>query len=614
MSLQLKRRYRAHIDDLVRGRTRVELLEEADKVERMYILALETLDPSMSTEDFKQFVETEEKYMRQIQQIMMVLFFRGMQLGVERDLAEGQRLWKIMQSIQAPLHNWLKGDTMGETLGLDEQNATRLFTSLDGTLYTGVKKSSLFPMFPTSNDTRRHYQMLRGGDIKYDVRPGEDQERTASVVAKATKIRNKAFDEYQNSITSAGKTGTFADLERDFCNPDGAVRLRAINEITRHLSSKGDALILALECRAQAWIDEAWGYFARGEVEEVDLPLTLRSLHSGVSVDLLKGVLEVTKHPDYMHRYFAEKARQAQKKKLAYSDVRAPVSTRGNHLVPLDKGLEEMLASFERISPQFREYAEEILHKRRFDSHPRKAKTQGNFNFLMSPGGDSLVLTNYTGNLFDRFLLTLEFAKAVHMKYARHLPLSNSLPGGILKNVAGIFAQVVYLDHIERSASPEEKKGLLAYKIELFGGTNIVRQAEITRTELEIYNAVRTGTMSRSVVEGAWCRNLKRQYGPSVMIHREYGTHWPRALQLFDNPLGCVEYTLGTIIALALRHQHINAPTEFVPMYEGLLSLGSTKPTVAALQDVGVDITDPQILCGANNIIKDWVEQYVGPK
>jgi len=138
------------------------------------------------------------------------------------------------------------------------------------------------------------------------------------------------------------------------------------------------------------------------------------------------------------------------------------------------------------------------------------------------------------------------------------------------------------------NASPAEKRGLLAGKIE-DGLNTVVRQIAFHRFERQFHELRQQGELAPEEIGGLWLEVMGESLGPAVVLNEGYEHYWAYVSHFVHAPFYVYAYAFGDLLVRALMEKRRENPERFAPLYEELLAAGGTKTYVEALAPFGLN-------------------------
>ena len=332
-------------------------------------------------------------------------------------------------------------------------------------------------------------------------------------------------------------------------------------------------------------VEDRWRKFAypaqpRHIANEVD----------AVAVDALEAAV-VEAYPRVSHRYYALKAKALGKEVLDYWDRNAPLSEAGLRRYSWSEAKATVLDAFGGLAPVFADRAEQFFSHAWIDARPRPGKASGAYSHPVSADKHPYVFLNYMGERRDVLTLAHELGHAVHQTLAAPLGTLLSDTPLTLAETASIFGEGLVFERLLAEASPAERRGLLAGKIEDALNT-VFRQIAFHRFEIRFHAKRLDGEVSVDQIGELWLEVMGESLGPSVRLNAGYEHYWTYVSHFVHAPFYVYAYAFGDLLVSALMERRRTDPVAFAPLYEALLAAGGSKTYVEALQPFRMDPRD----------------------
>lgn len=404
------------------------------------------------------------------------------------------------------------------------------------------------------------------------------------------KLYDKITNAFQYKMKVGGRTRTLTreELTNYVRNTNPKVREDAYKTIlTKYTQNKG-VIGEIYQNIVLNWRDE--GIKIRG----YDSPISMRNTGNDVDDKTIESLLATCrKNSPVFQRFFVQKASMLNLKKLRRYDLYAPAAANIKEKnQPYEKSVKLVLESLGRFSPDLKNMAEGVFAENHIDSEIRHGKRDGAFCSTLSPKITPYVLVNFTGKTRDVFTLAHELGHAVHSQAAKDrsiLVQDASLP---LAETASTFSELLLYDNISSKITEEEKKTMLAEKIDDLYAT-IMRQSFFTMFEVDAHKQIADGTTVDKISD-TYMQNLKEQFGASISVSDDFAIEWSCIPHFYHTPFYCYAYSFGNLLALSLFQRYKKEGKGFVPSYINILAAGGSKKPETLLAEHGFDIRKPK--------------------
>jgi oligoendopeptidase F len=198
------------------------------------------------------------------------------------------------------------------------------------------------------------------------------------------------------------------------------------------------------------------------------------------------------------------------------------------------------------------------------------------------------VFMNYMGERRDVLTLAHELGHAVHQTLCAPLGTLLADTPLTLAETASIFGEGLVFERLLAEATPDDRKKLLAGKIE-DGLNTVVRQIAFHRFERRFHEARLEGELSPEQIGGLWLEVMGESLGPAVKLNAGYEHYWAYVSHFCHAPFYVYAYAFGDLLVRGLMEKRREDPEGFAPLYEELLAAGGTKTYVEALKPFGLN-------------------------
>ncbi len=423
------------------------------------------------------------------------------------------------------------------------------------------------------------------------VRAGRPHELSADLekllLDKAPAVANWARLSDETLAKLSAKVGretlTLSELLNRMSDPDGARRKQAAAALAKALEERTPTLALCLNTLAfEKQVEDRWRKYAS--------PAAGRHLANEVdaeAVDALEAAV-VEGYETVSHRYYALKARAMGKTCLDHWDRNAPLDTAAPRTYSWDEARGMVLESFQALAPKFADTAQTFFNQPWIDARPRPGKQSGAYSHSVTAEKHPYVFMNYMGERRDVLTLAHELGHAVHQTLCRPLGTLLADTPLTLAETASIFGEGLVFEKLLAEATPAERRGLLAGKIE-DGINTVVRQIAFHRFETKFHAARAEGELSSEEIGSLWLEVMAESLGPAIRFDEGYRHYWAYISHFVHAPFYVYAYAFGDLLVRALMEKRREDPAGFAPVYEQLLAAGGTKTYVEALAPFGLD-------------------------
>ena len=423
------------------------------------------------------------------------------------------------------------------------------------------------------------------------VRLGRPHELSADLermlIDRAPAVANwtRLFDETLGRLSArcGGRDLTLAEALNQLSDAAPAQRKAAAHGLTKALSERASVLSLCLNTvAAEKQVEDRWRKFtypaqSRHLANEVD----------GEAVAALEGAV-VEAYPRTSHRYYVLKAKLMGVRQLNHWDRNAPLDQAAPRRYGWDEARGLVLDSFASLAPAFADKAALFFERPWIDARPRMGKISGAYSHPVTADRHPYVFMNYMGERRDVLTLAHELGHAVHQTLAAPLGTLLADTPLTLAETASIFGEGLVFERLLAEATPDDRRALLAGKIE-DGLNTVCRQIAFHRFETRFHAQRQAGEVDPEGLGAIWLEVMGESLGPAVKLNPGYEVFWAYVSHFVHSPFYVYAYAFGNLLVEALMEARRQDPQGFIPAYEGLLAAGGTRTYVEALEPFGLD-------------------------
>lgn len=216
---------------------------------------------------------------------------------------------------------------------------------------------------------------------------------------------------------------------------------------------------------------------------------------------------------------------------------------------------------------------------------------------------------NYMGERRDVLTLAHELGHAVHQTLAAPLGTLLADTPLTLAETASIFGEGLVFDRLLADAGPDDRRALLAGRIE-DGLNTVVRQIAFHRFETRFHAARQEGEVAAEDIGLMWMEIMAESLGPAVRLNAGYEHYWAYVSHFTHAPFYVYAYAFGDLLVRGLMEARRADPSGFAPLYEGLLSAGGSKTYVEALAPFGLDAREKAFWAAGCRQIERLVDEF----
>ncbi|MBV8682794.1 MAG: M3 family oligoendopeptidase [Caulobacteraceae bacterium] len=464
-------------------------------------------------------------------------------------------------------------------------SSAAVFLPLELNALEGPEIEAALAAFPAAERWRPWLRRIRAG------RPHElsaDLERLLLDRAPATANWVRLYDETLGRLTTEvdGERLTLPEALNRLSDPSPDRRRGAAQGLSVALGERADLLGLCLNTVVfEKQVEDRWRRFAD--------PAASRHLANEVDAEAVNALetAVVGAYVSLSHRYYVLKARVLGRDRLDHWDRNAPLFEAASRIYDWREARGIVLDSFADLAPPLADRAAVFFQQPWVDARPRPGKQSGAFSHPVTAPRHPYVFLNYMGERRDVLTLAHELGHAVHQTLAAPNGTLLASTPLTLAETASIFAEGLVFERLLREARGEDRKALIAGRIEDSLNT-VTRQIAFHRFETKFHAARQAGELSREAIETTWLETMSESLGPAITLNPGYETYWAYVSHFVHAPFYVYAYAFGHLLVEALMSVRRRDPAGFAPLYEGLLAGGGTRTYVEALAPFGLDPRD----------------------
>jgi len=543
----------------------------------------EDLAASMSSESFSQMIELVEQVVYRAQ---LLNGYSGLYLSENSTDQDALALrGRVDKALSGTRNRTLFFDLWWK--GLDKENASRLLASAgDVTYYL---------------ETLRKFAPYTLSEAEEKIINTKNVHGVEGLVTLYDMITN-AFT-YDVTIDGETKTVTRSELMSYVYDADPTHREAAYQALLGKYEDRAGELAQIYKYVAGDWGSENVGL--RGMTSAI----SVRNLRNDVPDEAIDLLLETCRdNASLYQRFFKLKAKWLGLTKLRRFDIYAPLKETVV-TYPFAEGVEMVMESFRKVSPEFAAMAARVLDEGHLDSLPREGKDTGAFCWGVVPEKTPWVLVNYNDRANDVSTLAHELGHAVHaMMAADHsiLTCHSSLP---LAETASNFAEMLLMETmLEQNDDPEFRRSLISQFVD-DTYASVMRQSYFVLFERLAHRMISEGEPTFDQLSEAYMENLREQFGDSLELDDLFRNEWVSIPHIYATPFYCYAYTFGLLLVLALFQRYRVEGEAFVPRYLKILAYGGSKAPTAILDEAGFDIRTREFWQGGFDVLAGMVDE-----
>ncbi|MEY2557399.1 MAG: oligoendopeptidase [Verrucomicrobiota bacterium] len=369
---------------------------------------------------------------------------------------------------------------------------------------------------------------------------------------------------------------------------DHALRKRAFHQFYEEFQDHQFTLASSLSYSVKADVFRA---SARNYPSALEASL----FRDDVPVAVYDGLISaVRKNLAPLFRYYELRRRVLGLAELHHYDTYVPLVPEIDSHVPFNEAVEQILAAFEPLGPEYTTALGEGLRGRWCDRYETKGKRSGAFS-SGSFGAPPYILMNYKSDVFsDVYTLAHEAGHSMHTWFAQRSQAFQDYDYPIfLAEVASTFNEELLTYYLlEKTDDKKRRAYIINRQIDDIRGT-LFRQTMFAEFEKLIHAIEERGdALTLDVFKSEYRALLLAYFGKGVLLDPELDLECLR-IPHFYNAFYVYKYATGISAAVALSERVLARESGSVESYLAFLKSGGSKFPLETLQAAGVDMTTP---------------------
>lgn len=314
------------------------------------------------------------------------------------------------------------------------------------------------------------------------------------------------------------------------------------------------------------------------------------------------------------HRYWSVKRRALGLDKLHAYDVFAPLAKKQPEL-SFEQAVDMICAGMQPLGDEYvKPMRKGLLEERWVDVYPNQGKRSGAYS-SGSFGTNPFILMSFNSDLMGMSTLAHELGHSMHSYFSRRTqPVLYAGYSMFVAETASNFNQAMVRAHLlKENSDPQFQIALIEEAMYNFHRYFFIMPI-LARFELEIHERVERGeALSADGMITLLAGLFKEGYGPEVEVDEpRVGITWAEfATHMYSN-FYVYQYATGISAANALANRVLTQGPQAAEDYKNFLKAGSSIYPLDALKLAGVDMTSPEPIEQAFDILEGYVERLEG--
>lgn len=376
----------------------------------------------------------------------------------------------------------------------------------------------------------------------------------------------QAISRFQITLTTkeAAGTYTFSQVDNLMAHPSREVRSATFSAIQErckeHETSFAEALRSIYGFRLQLYRHRGWqNPFHEALYENRMQPSTLKTMFESVK-----------EKADPFHHFLEAKAKLLGVDKLSWYDLEAPFPE-SEPQIAYDEGAKIIIEAFQSVSPEMAQFAKQALVGGWIDAENRPGKAPGAFCATVPLSQESRVFMNYSGTLYNVFVLAHELGHAYHNHVTFDLPEMTQNYPMTLAETASTTAELIVFDALlSRCKTKEERKRLL-YEKAMHSTIYFLNIRARFLFEERLFHEFPKGYIGAREFSEMMLDAQKESFGNTLETYHPY--FWLTKAHFFFTELPSYNfpYTFGYSLSLAIMAKAKADPAWFSGWFKGFL-------------------------------------------
>ena len=369
---------------------------------------------------------------------------------------------------------------------------------------------------------------------------------------------------------------------------DHALRKRAFHQFYEEFQDHQFTLASSLSYSVKADV-------FRARARNYPSALEASLFRDDVPVAVYDGLISaVRKNLAPLFRYYELRRRALGLDELHHYDTYVPLVPEIDSHVAFDEAVEQILAAFQPLGPEYTAALGEGLRGRWCDRYETKGKRSGAFS-SGSFSAPPYILMNYKSDVFsDVYTLAHEAGHSMHTWFAQRSQTFQDYDYPIfLAEVASTFNEELLTHHLlEKTGDKKMRAYIINRQIDDIRGT-LFRQTMFAEFE-KIIHAIeeRGAALTLDVFKSEYHALLQAYFGEGVVLDPQLDLECLR-IPHFYNAFYVYKYATGISAAVALSERVLAGEPGSVESYLNFLRSGGSRFPLETLQAAGVDMTTP---------------------
>lgn len=330
--------------------------------------------------------------------------------------------------------------------------------------------------------------------------------------------------------------------------------------------------------------------------------------HNQIQKQSVNALIKASENSFNLVGKFYEKKRQILGYEKLYDyDRYAPISNESEF--SWDEAKTIVLNAFGEFSQEFKNIAQKAFDEGWIDAMCKENKQSGAFSHSGSKDTHPFVLLNFTNKRRDVFTLAHELGHALHQYLSYKTNFLSSHPPLTTAETASVFCEMLVFSYIKDRSNDEDKKAMLASKIEDIFAT-LYRQINFTTFERKIHAS--KDELSTEEMGKIWLEESEKMFDKKLILDEHYKYFYSYIPHFIHSPFYCYAYAYAQLLVLTLFGLYKSKKCEnFVEIYTEFLSLGGSKSPKEMIAKFNLDINSNEFWDLGIKEVEKLVDEFI---
>ena len=437
----------------------------------------------------------------------------------------------------------------------------------------------------------------------------EKEEKILSDLGEIMDIPSDAYDAINNIDVSFGKIKDENNNSVELTSSNYVLFLTSKDEKVRKVAfkKKHEYYKKHINTISSLYIGQVKSDVFCSRTRKFNSVLEANLFSDNIDSKLYKNLIKITnKNTKYLKEYYKLKSSSIGKKMHMY-DLYLNTGKVPEKKISYDDAIKIINDALKPLGEDYLNKFNYLVNNRCVDVYPKDKKRSGAYQWG-AYGVLPYVSLNYENNIDSVSTFAHEMGHAMHTYYSDSNQdfIYASYPI-FLAEIASTVNEVLLSNYLIKNAeSKDEKEYHLIDLLDKFKAT-VYRQVMFAEFEDIIHEKYENGvSLTKDLLCSEYYKLNKNHFGGAVVVDKDIQYEWAR-IPHFYTSYYVYKYATGFISALIIADKLENEK-DFKDKYIKFLSSGNTKYPLELLNDLGIDITDEEVLNKAFSLFNEKLE------